>query len=51
MSNFEKAKFVLMEKTAEQTKLLKNTSTSLVALKNYINGELIEPIGKGYIDN
>ena len=40
-----------MEKAAMQSKVAKRESTSLIQIKNYINGELLEPIGKGYIDN
>lgn len=40
-----------MENTAVQSKSAKTDSSTLVLLKNYINGELLDPIGKGYIDN
>lgn len=40
-----------MENTAVQTKSAKTDSSTLVLLKNYINGELLDAIGKGYIDN
>ena len=40
-----------MEKTAEQAKVALVETTSLLRIKNYINGQLLEPIGKGYIDN
>jgi aminomuconate-semialdehyde/2-hydroxymuconate-6-semialdehyde dehydrogenase len=40
-----------MEKTAMQAKTAKQKNTELIRIKNYINGELIEPISDTYIDN
>ncbi len=40
-----------MEKTATQTAISATITKNLVVLKNYIDGELVAPLGSSYIDN